>query len=143
MRIFSKAPIQKEPTKAPEERRGPRRRSRVKKQRPPRLDLSLSDIRAKVGDHFAEKKVDKFMKKTKAVTQGLYENGVVKQNPQKRMQLVAKEVMEGKEISRPSDVGINDPNDPTTIGKLKEILSVGGVNFSEKERQVLGQILED
>lgn len=40
-----------------------------------------------------------------------------------------------------SDVGVNDPNDETTREKLKNVLSSGGFQFSEKERATLGQIL--
>lgn len=42
-----------------------------------------------------------------------------------------------------SDVNKNDPNDPATIGKLKDLLSKGGVEFSEKERQVISKIIEE
>ncbi len=42
-----------------------------------------------------------------------------------------------------SDVNKNDPNNPATIGKLKDLLSKGGVSFSEKERQVISKIIEE
>ena len=41
----------------------------------------------------------------------------------------------------PGDLS-NDPRDPATIGKLKDALSGGTFPFSEKEREVLGKILE-
>lgn len=41
------------------------------------------------------------------------------------------------------DVGFNNPNDPATVGKLKDLVSSGGFSFSDKERGVLEQILKD
>ncbi len=41
------------------------------------------------------------------------------------------------------DVGLNNPNDPTTIGKLKILLERGGINFSDKEKSALSKIVED
>ncbi len=40
-----------------------------------------------------------------------------------------------------SDIAANDPKDPTTVGKLKDILNNGGINFSQKEQSVLSKIL--
>lgn len=40
-----------------------------------------------------------------------------------------------------SDVGLNNPNDPTTKVKLKEALSNGAINFNPNERKVIEQIL--
>lgn len=51
---------------------------------------------------------------------------------------------EGKQVSEattPSDVGLNDPNDPMTSEKLKSVLQAGGVNFSGKEKEILSKIL--
>lgn len=50
---------------------------------------------------------------------------------------------EGEEVSaqRPSDVGKNDPTDPATVGKLKDLLSKGAFKFSDKERAALSKIL--
>jgi|GEM_PF-2068588 len=39
------------------------------------------------------------------------------------------------------DVQKNDPNDPMTTEKLKGILNSGAINFSDKEKRVLGSIL--
>ena len=47
-----------------------------------------------------------------------------------------------KNLERPSDVGLNDPNDPATRGKLKNLLSNGAVTFNERQRGVLEKILE-
>jgi len=41
-----------------------------------------------------------------------------------------------------SDIGKNDPKAPETRGKLQTLLSSGGFNFSEKEREALSQILK-
>ena len=41
----------------------------------------------------------------------------------------------------PGDLS-NNPRDPATIGKLKDVLSDGSFPFSEKEKEVLGKILE-
>ena len=40
----------------------------------------------------------------------------------------------------PGDLS-NNPRDPATIGKLKDVLNGGTFPFSEKEREVLGKIL--
>ncbi len=47
-----------------------------------------------------------------------------------------------KSLERPSDVGLNDPNDPATRGKLKNLLSNGAVTFNERQRGVLEKILD-
>ncbi len=41
------------------------------------------------------------------------------------------------------DVGVNDPNDLATHGKLKNVLSMGAFSFSDKERAALEKILKD
>lgn len=40
-----------------------------------------------------------------------------------------------------SDVDANDPRDSNVHEKLKTILKVGGFNFSQKEKEALGEIL--
>lgn len=52
-----------------------------------------------------------------------------------------KAIMEEK--TAVGDVGLNDPNDLATHGKLKSVLSMGAFSFSEKERAALEQILKD
>jgi len=44
-------------------------------------------------------------------------------------------------LERPSEVGLNDPNDPATIGKLKSLVSTDAFNFNPKERDVLSKII--
>lgn len=43
----------------------------------------------------------------------------------------------------PSDVGLNDPNDPMTSEKLKSVLNAGVVNFSGREKEILAKILNN
>lgn len=45
------------------------------------------------------------------------------------------------EASTGSDVGVNNPDDPMTSEKLKSVLQSGAVNFSGKEKEILGKIL--
>ncbi|MGB0454665.1 MAG: hypothetical protein ACPGJV_13230 [Bacteriovoracaceae bacterium] len=64
---------------------------------------------------------------------------------------VAQEIVEGEEdmgtlVKEPdhlleSDIKLNDPNDPTTVEKLKDAINSGVIKFSEKERAVLGKII--
>jgi hypothetical protein len=56
---------------------------------------------------------------------------------------VIKDFEEGEVHEAPGDVGLNNPKDPATREKLRKILSSGGFSFSERERQVLGNILEE
>lgn len=56
---------------------------------------------------------------------------------------LAEEKMDLAEEKVVGDVGLNDPNDPATHGKLKSVLSMGGFNFSDKERAALENILKD
>ncbi len=53
------------------------------------------------------------------------------------------EKMDQAEEKVVGDVGLNNPNDPATHGKLKSVLSMGGFNFSDKERAALENILKD
>lgn len=54
----------------------------------------------------------------------------------------AKTDTEAPDIMLKSDVGTNDPTDPTTVEKLKSVLSSGAVNFSGREKEVLEKILK-
>ena len=51
--------------------------------------------------------------------------------------------LEDADKEKVGDVGLNDPNDLATHGKLKNVLAMGGFSFSEKERAALEQILKD
>jgi len=47
-----------------------------------------------------------------------------------------------KEIAEPA-VSLNDPTNTNTVEKLKDVLKSGSLNFSDKTKQVLGDILKD
>jgi len=47
-----------------------------------------------------------------------------------------------KEIAEPT-VSLNDPSNTNTVEKLKDVLKSGSLNFSDKTKQVLGDILKD
>ena len=82
--------------------------------------MSEEDIRAKIKD-MENKKKNSYGKLSKGTSQSEIEG-----------------THEGKS---PGDLS-NNPRDPATIGKLKDVLSGGTFPFSEKEREVLGKILE-
>jgi len=66
---------------------------------------------------------------------------------QTRSQEMAKKQKDKQSISTvrilESDIKLNNPNDPATIGKLRTLLKNGAFKFSEKERQVLAKILAE
>lgn len=64
-----------------------------------------------------------------------------KHNALKKQEMQAK-VEAGEEVKPPGDVSINDPTDPNTRSKLREAVQMGTFNFSQKEREVLNQILK-
>lgn len=98
--------------------------------RPPKEHLSASEIRSKVSEHFAPKPTQ--------------EDKVEVSKLAKAKNAPAKEVEEEKEApEKPSDVGLNNPNDPATVGKLKSVLTKGAFNFNPKEREALEKILAD
>jgi hypothetical protein len=55
----------------------------------------------------------------------------------------AEEAEPQKEPVVKSDIAKNDPNDPVTKEKLKDVLSRGAMNFNGSERKVLESILAD
>ena len=57
---------------------------------------------------------------------------------EQKMQPAQKVPNEGESFS---DVQKNDPNNPVTTDKLKQVLSMGSFDFNDKERQVLDKIL--
>ena len=82
--------------------------------------MSEEEIRAKIKD-MENKKKNSYGQLSKGTSQSEIEG-----------------THEGKS---PGDLS-NDPRDPATIGKLKDVLNGGTFPFSEKEREVLGKILE-
>ncbi|MBI2520524.1 MAG: hypothetical protein HYV97_08900 [Bdellovibrio sp.] len=65
-----------------------------------------------------------------------------KSQPREKLKLGEKMGFSRNETG-PSDVGLNDPNDPATRGKLKDLLSKDAINFNERERGVLEKILKE
>lgn len=98
-----------------------------KETREPKESLSASDIKRKVQEHFTPKveqdkvEVSNFSK--------------IKNQTKKEKEI------EDSEVKVPSDVGLNNPNDPATVGKLKDVLSKGAFSFDPKEREALEKIL--
>ncbi|PIP89122.1 MAG: hypothetical protein COW01_16200 [Bdellovibrionales bacterium CG12_big_fil_rev_8_21_14_0_65_38_15] len=103
--------------------------------RAPKETVSASEIRNKVEEHF----------NPKPTKDSVEVSELSKVKNAKAMKVEVKEVDESteKEIRPPSDVGLNDPNDPTTVGKLKDVLSKGAFSFNPKERETLEKILND
>lgn len=99
--------------------------------RPPKEHLSAGEIRSKVQEHFSPKPKE--------------EDKVEVSKLAKAKSAPVKEVVEeDKEApSTPSDVGLNNPDDPATVGKLKSVLTKGAFNFNPKEREALEKILAD
>lgn len=92
---------------------------RIKEKREP---LTPREVRSKIKRLEAEReadspKISRSQKKAEVVKVDIEENGIPK-NLQ------------------------NDPSDPVTREKLKDLLGNGGINFSSKEREVLSSILK-
>ncbi len=111
----------------------------VKKERP--SELSRSEIRNMVEANKREKeeayKVTLQSKQSKAVAKTEVAKAEVKKVETKS------EVEITPEGEAFGDIKKNDPEDPNTKEKLKGVLTAGGFNFSEKEREVLGKILNN
>tara|TARA_R110002049_G_scaffold219962_4_gene391605 strand:- start:726 stop:1127 length:402 start_codon:yes stop_codon:yes gene_type:complete len=102
-----------------------------KNARAPKESISSSEIRSKVEEHF----------KPKPPKEKVEVSELAKAKNEKAEKV--EEVEAEKEIRPPSDVGLNNPKDPATIGKLKDVLTKGGFNFNPKERETLEKILGD
>lgn len=100
---------------------------RIKKYAAP--NISESDIRHKLKAHQLKKEEEQ-----RAAIESAKLNAAKKEE-------VLQKVEAGAEPTSPADISLNDPKDPNTRGKLKEAVKMGTFNFSEKERQVLQQIL--
>lgn len=104
--------------------------------RAPKEAVSASEIRNKVEEHFNPKPT----KDTVEVS----DLSKVKNAKAMKVEVdVEESEATEKEVRPPSDVGLNDPNDPTTVGKLKDVLSKGAFSFNPKERETLEKILND
>lgn len=102
---------------------------RIKKYGKP--SISETEIRQK----FQEFKLKKEEEARKAAIESAKHNALKKQEMEDR-------VAAGEEAKPPGDVSINDPTDPNTRSKLREAVQMGTFNFSQKEREVLNQILK-
>ncbi|MAE57278.1 MAG: hypothetical protein CME69_00275 [Halobacteriovorax sp.] len=94
----------------------------AKKKSAPERNLSDDEVIAKIKEKQAKKEA---VKKAEAIA------------------TKEKSVNEGEEKDHllESDVGGNDPNDPSVREKLKDILKSGAFKFSQKEKSVLSKIL--
>jgi len=84
-----------------------------------KIDLSPSEIREKIKLHEAKKNEIKKESGPAPVIHG-----------------------DMKEIAEPTE-SLNDPANTNTVEKLKDVLKSGSLNFSDKTKQVLGEILKD
>lgn len=101
---------------------------RMKRYAPP--DISASEVRGKIRDHQLKKEQEM----AKAVAERAQANASKKAE-------MESDVQQGKTMEKPSDISLNDPRDPATLGKLKDAVKMGTFNFSPKEREVLQGIL--
>lgn len=103
--------------------------------RAPKETVSASEIRNKVQEHFNPKPTKDSVE--------VSELSKAKNAKTMKVEVQDAEDSNDAEIKPPSDVGLNDPNDPTTVGKLKDVLSKGAFSFNPKERETLEKILND
>jgi hypothetical protein len=101
-------------------------------------NLSGEQIRAKVTKKNIEDGADKVEISPKAAGKKLFE---FEDSAVPAKEATAAEVKEKTHLLRP-DVGLNDPNDPATIGKLKKLMNTGAVQFNPKERETLSKIID-
>lgn len=131
----------------------PQRQARVKsgvkksskkevEQRPVRMQLSASEIRAKVEEN-SKPKVEKVEKPKGQKLGDGFLNESVKVDRAAMKALAQARAEAPKDHTLPSDIDKNEPDNPVTTEKLKTILGSGGFSFNPKEREVLSKILED
>ncbi len=104
---------------------------RIKKYSRP--SFSESEVKEKIEAHQKEKEA-KRLESLKNRAMRMDKSKVLKEKEQAVKAGVTQDVPQG-------DVGKNDPNDSNTRSKLKEAVKMGSFNFSQKEREVLNQIL--
>jgi hypothetical protein len=134
MRIFSSFDKFIPPTDLQSARRGQRSRSssdglqksHSRSRRPQKMNLSDDQIRKKM----------EMLKNQKNQT---YDANTV---PQKKAAVKTDQKVEEEVKEIMGDVKKNDPKDPATAQKLKEVLGTGSFGFNEKEKEVLGKILK-
>lgn len=102
---------------------------RIKKYRRP--DFSNSDVHKKLDD-FRQKQLEDKQKHS------------LKMDKQKILNEKKNMVETGEQIDIPKgDIASNDPTDSNTRNKLKDAVRMGSFAFSQKEREVLNQILSN
>jgi hypothetical protein len=120
--------------------------------------LSRNQILSRLEANKASKDIEQASKPKPVVLQRASWDDSDEDEKAAKVELASKAKSEAQKIEKPqikestdaeskaqevvSDVGINDPSAPETRGKLQTLLSSGGFNFSEKEREALSQILK-
>ncbi|MEE3079007.1 MAG: hypothetical protein VX341_06720 [Bdellovibrionota bacterium] len=123
MRILDQTPTETIKKAKPQKSETSKEKSfEAKKKAAPERNLSDDEVIAKIKEKQAKKEA---VKKAEAIA------------------AKEKSVNEGEEKDHllESDVGGNDPNDPSVREKLKDILKSGAFKFSQKEKSVLSKIL--
>jgi hypothetical protein len=100
---------------------------RVKKEKPPRKNYSASQIKARLNNHLEKSNKTSKTSETKAF--------VTHDEMRKKTEDA---IGKAKELGAMSN---NKPDSEETRSKLKDSLSTGSFAFSDKERQVLSEIL--
>lgn len=103
-------------------------RAKMKAQNEPAAKTQLSSVKSKSPSFAMSDDIEEIERRSAEAKKALAEK---------------KQMEEAQELESPvsSDVGKNSPNDPATLGKLKDVLSKGAFKFSEKEREALSKIL--
>jgi hypothetical protein len=139
MRILSdniETPTQQTQEVVPRKKKARGVSRRMLKKEAPIVDKG--DIRDKIEKMKAKKEM-----KAKAAEAAKQAAEEVSEQPVEETQTEDAKVVNAQGEPIPSDVKPNDPNDPETRGKLKELLRTGGFKWSEKEKAALSHILKD
>jgi hypothetical protein len=123
-----------------------------KSYRPPRLDLSPEEIKAKVAskttskkevvENLSGKQVSTFMSESAAATKTDIRTKATTATAVKGLGDPEKvDDPKAKEVLLHSDVQKNDPKDTNVQEKLKGLLGSGGFGWNDKERAALSEIL--
>lgn len=130
MRLFSNVAV------APRGNQNQKGRSSTSKARSNRQAPSAQEIRDRVALHKkktqAKMNLDTVTKKPDGVAKKAEEKKVATEENPKESSVI-------KEVD--SDVGDNNPNDPATVDKLKQILKTGAFDFGDDAKKVLADIV--
>lgn len=77
------------------------------------------------------------------IRQKLKESTTILNKRKVQQEMMTKETSTFMQEEGAGDVAKNDPKNPVTVGKLKDLMNNGGFSFSDKERSVLAEILKD